>query len=297
MAHKTVLKEEAITALALTPSSSVVDCTLGAGGHARRILDVLNESGQFIGFDRDASSIASNQELLNAKAQVELIEANFAKIKSELTKRSVTPTAILADLGWRSEQFEGGGKGFSFLHDEPLLMTYGDPEQYDFTARDIVNEWDESSIADIVFHYGEERSARRITSAIVTARETAPIETSTQLADLITQAVPPFRRRQRIHPATKTFQALRIAVNDELSVLKTLLEDGFDLLAPGGRMAIITFHSLEDRIVKQYFKSLAGEGLGELPHRKPVTANEEELAENPRARSAKLRTIEKQHVS
>lgn len=293
MAHISVLTKEVITALALTPDSVVVDCTVGVGGHATAILSALQAEGRYIGFDVDATALAELPSSIKDDARVTLINANFKNIQTELASRDITPTALVADLGWRSEQFEEGKRGFSFNADEPLQMTYGNPEDYEFTAADIVNEWAEESIADIIYGYGEERAARAIAAAIVTAREEQEIKTAKALADIVTSAVPAFRRRGRIHPATQTFQALRIAVNDELGVLKTLLEDGFAVLAPQGRMAIITFHSLEDRIVKHTFKQLTHDQKAVAVTKKPVTASREECTGNPRARSAKLRVIEK----
>jgi 16S rRNA (cytosine1402-N4)-methyltransferase len=190
------------------------------------------------------------------------------------------------------EQFAQGGKGFSFMHDEPLLMTFGESTQYEFTAYDIVNEWGEDSIADIIFGYGEERNARKIAKAIVTARKASPIKTTNQLTECIESAFPKMHYR-KVNPSTKTFQALRIAVNDELGTLESFLKDGFALLQPGGRMAIITFHSLEDRVVKHYFRTLKNEDLAELSTKKPIVPGPEELKQNPRARSAKLRIIKK----
>lgn len=287
--HTPVLLNETIKALNLKPDSVVVDCTLGSGGHAKAILEKLSDEGGYVGIDADVEAVKNAEALKKAKATVHLVHNNFANIGEIVREHKLQPTAILADLGWRSEQFESGGKGFSFQSDEPLLMTYGDPENYPFTARDIVNEWEESSIADIIYGYGEERRARKIARAIVEAREQKPIETARELASIIESVVP----RQKINPATKTFQALRIAVNNELETLKKLLEDGFACLVPGGRMAIISFHSLEDRIVKTFFKNLTAENFASKITKKPIIAQKEELKINPRARSAKLRVIEK----
>lgn len=291
MAHIPVLKEETINSLKLSPSSVVVDCTLGVGGHAEMILNDLGPEGVYVGFDVDPTAIEAVEGKFKGKQH--LVCSNFSNIKDELEQLQLKPNAILADLGWRSEQFTQGGKGLSFNDDEPLIMTYGDPSTYTFTAHDIVNDWDEESIADVVYGYGEERAARRIAAAIVSARENTEIKTSGQLAEIVKDAVPKFRHKLRIHPATQTFQALRIAVNDELGVLDTLLTDGFEILTSGGRFSIITFHSLEDRIVKKFFKTKTHDQEGVLVTKKPITASEKELAQNPRARSAKLRTIEK----
>lgn len=291
--HVSVLKEEVIDALAFAPNATIVDCTLGSGGHAEALIDALDERGTYIGIDVDQSALDRLGHLAKTGKDVRLVCDNFRNIAAIIDREQVRPDAILADLGWRSEQFALGGKGFSFQFSEPLLMTYGDPEHYPFTAYDIANDWEEESIADIVFGYGEERGARRIARAIVAARADGPIETSGRLAEIVTAALPPARRYGRIHPATKTFQAFRIAVNDELGALKQLLADGFASLEDGGRLAIISFHSLEDRIVKQYFAVLAHDHRGQLITKKPITASDAEQEENPRARSAKLRIIEK----
>ncbi len=294
MAHITVLESESVTALALNENSVVVDCTLGSGGHARAILRMLGPNGVYIGFDVDKTAIEAQASLeTEFEATVVLIHSNFADIQEQLQSRNLKPTAILADLGWRSEQFEEGNKGFSFNYDEPLLMTFGEPEQYPYTALDIVNDWEVQSITDILEGYGEERSAFRIANAIVAAREEGPIKTSGQLAEIVSAAVPAFRLRSRTHPATKTFQALRITVNDELGVLRTLLKDCFELLEPEGRLAVISFHSLEDRIVKRFTKDKARDQLATLVNKRPIIASDEELEVNPRSRSAKLRILEK----
>ncbi|MCB9818958.1 16S rRNA (cytosine(1402)-N(4))-methyltransferase RsmH [Candidatus Nomurabacteria bacterium] len=293
MKHIPVLLEETISVLALRPDSVVVDATLGGGGHSRRILEELDDRGVYIGIDADPAAIEAADELHRYKATVHLINDNFSNLAKILGDLEVTPTAILADLGWRSDQFESSNKGFSFQKDEPLVMTFGDPEKHVFTASDVVNDWSEESLADIIYGFGEERASRRIARAIVAARENGEIKTSLQLAGIIESAIPRFKGKSKIHPATKTFQAIRIAVNAELQVLQDLLSQGFDLLAPSGRMAIISFHSLEDRIVKQFFneKIQAEQALKLI--KKPIVATEEERATNPRSRSAKLRVIEK----
>lgn len=293
--HIPVLRDEAVAGMQLSPNAIVVDCTLGGGGHAEAILATLGDDGTYVGIDVDPVAVSAGKNLaLRYSAHIHTLCGNFRDIKRLVHEAHVgTPTAILADLGWRSDQFAESGKGFSFNAEEPLQMTFGDPTLYPFTAHDIANEWEEESIADIVYGYGEERGARRIARAIVEARSAGPIETSKQLADIVVASLPASQRSRRIHPATKTFQAFRIAVNDELGALKDLLTDGFDLLAPGGRMAIITFHSLEDRIVKQYFTTLAREHTAIKITKKPITATRAEITENPRARSAKLRIIEK----
>lgn len=294
MQHITVLQSEAVSALNLNQGSVVVDCTFGAGGHAATILDAIGEQGTYIGIDADPTAIEAGQRFAQDHPNVILRLGNFRNITQILDDVGLpTVDAILADLGWRMEQFDGSSgdpRGFSFTHDEPLAMTYGAADEYAFTAYDIVNEWDEADIANVIFGYGEERFARRIARAIVERRKQQPIATSGDLAELVAAAVP---RRHKTHPATRTFQALRIAVNDEFDALQELLQDGFAALRPHGRMAIISFHSLEDRIVKQTFRSFVHDQTGVLVTKKPVAPSLEEQTENPRARSAKLRTIEK----
>ena len=291
--HIPVLLHDTVSVLALRSDSVLIDCTLGGGGHAREALKIIGPEGVYVGIDIDPKAIEAQAALTEHKAQVHLVNDSFTNIKQIVTNLNITPNVILADLGWRSEQFDGGGKGFSFSQDEPLLMTFGDPAKHVFTAHDIVNEWNEDSLIDIIKGYGEERFAGRIAKAIVKSREEGEIKTSKQLEEIIYQAVPSFTRHGRIHPATRTFQAIRIAVNDELGALKTLLQDGFECLAPSGRLAIISFHSLEDRIVKQFFNQLIHDQKALKLIKKPIIANEDERKENPRSRSAKLRVIEK----
>lgn len=298
MKHITVLQQEAVDMLDLSKDAVVVDCTLGSGGHAGEILARLGKKGTYIGIDVDPQAIKDSEHLRQgAQADVILVEDNFRNIRHILEKLGLHHVdAILADLGWRMEQFSGESgelRGFSFQSDEPLVMTFGSERDYAFTAYDIINEWGEEDIANVIYAYGEERYSRRIARSIIEAREHAPICTSGELAALVSDALPRGKGRSRIHPATKTFQALRIAVNDEFDALRELLMDGFEALRPNGRMAIITFHSLEDRIVKEIFKTYTRDQKGVLVHKKPIGPSEESLQENKRARSAKLRTIEK----
>lgn len=293
MSHKTVLLHEAVDGLQLQPDYIVVDATFGSGGHAREILSRLNKKGTYIGIDADASAL-EGATLPPSEATVHLVNDNFKNITQILSSLHIEKVhAILADLGWRSEQFENSGKGFSFNIDEPLLMTFGDPSTYPFTAKDIVNDWEEETLANIFYGYADERFARRIARAVVEIRKKEPIVTTKALADIVAEAIPKRFHPRRIHPATKAFQALRIAVNDELTTLETFIREATVSLEAEGRMSIITFHSLEDRIVKHSFRSLAQTGAYRLITKKPITATEEELDINPRARSAKLRIIEK----
>jgi len=294
MKHITVLKKEAVALLELREDSVVVDATYGAGGHAEEITSVLGKSGTYIGMDADKTAfVDSFLQTQTDGPKFHLIHDNFANIGEIVRSLNIKEVdAILADLGWRTDQFTDGGKGFSFGAEEPLTMTYGDPSEYLFTADDIVNGWAEEDIANVIYAYGEERHSRRIAKAIVLARRKARIKTALELATIVAEAIPG-GRHSKVNPATKTFQALRIAVNDELKVLETFMAEAVSLLAPGGILAIITFHSLEDRQVKLAFRELAKTGSYELLTKKPLVASFEELKENPRARSAKLRGIRK----
>ncbi len=292
--HITVLKDEAVDALNINPKGIVVDATLGAHGHAEVILGKLSKEGIFIGIDADPLAILSAENELKGKANILLNVGNFRDIDSILNAHAIEKAdAILADLGWRMEQFSGNGKGFSFQIDEPLLMTYGEEEKYEFTARDIVNEWDEEHIDNILEGYGEERFHGRIARNIVEAREIARIETTHDLVEIVKRAVPSFCRNGKINPATRTFQALRIAVNDELRALEDFLKKSVERLQHEGRLAVITFHSLEDRIVKHTFRSFEHDGQGKVITKKPIVPTREEIIRNPRSRSAKLRIFEK----
>jgi len=293
MQHTTVLLHEAVAGLELDPKDTVVDATFGSGGHAREIATHLDSDGLYIGIDADATALQI-EKVGEVQPRVELVNDNFKNLTEVLSSLKVEKVdAILADLGWRMEQFADGAKGFSFQHDGPLQMTFGNPEEYLFTAADIVNEWEEENIADVLYGYADERFSRRIAKGIVEARKIAPIETTFQLVEVIERSLPKVVLRKRLHPATKTFQALRIAVNDELTVLHQFIKDGFAALKPGGRMAIITFHSIEDRVVKHSFRELAQLEAAEVMTKRPLSPSAEELKANPRARSAKLRIIKK----
>jgi 16S rRNA (cytosine1402-N4)-methyltransferase len=293
--HITVMEREAVDALLLKRSSVVVDATANGGGHSSRIVKLLGSEGKLISIDIDPRACAVLRERLKDTNYVSVLEANFRDIDRVLSTEGISHVdAILADLGWSTNQFETAegyeGRGFSFNADEPLLMTYGDPSTYAFTAQSIVNGWKEEDIANVLYGYADERYSRKIARAIVAAREVASIKTSGALAKVIEDALP---RRGKLHPATKTFQALRIAVNDELGALTEFIEKSIEVLKPGGRLAIITFHSIEDRIVKHTFKKFIDEGKGRSPIKKPLVPTSEETRNNPRARSAKLRIYEK----
>ena len=300
--HIPVLLRETLQGLALTPDRTVIDATLGSGGHFSAILSELGKRGTLLGIDADSTAIAQAQERFKPHThspRVLFATDNFRNITKIAKEQGITSVhAIVADLGWRSEQFlgdkkSGGGKGFSFAIEEPLLMTFGDPVSYAFTARDIINSWREDDLVNVLKGYGEERYAQSIAHAIVVRRETRPIKTSAELAEIVNSAVPSRYQHGRIHPATKTFQALRIAVNDELEALQEFIESASTFLSSDGRLAVISFHSIEDRIVKHTMRALETEGRVRRITKKPITPTNEEIQANPRSRSAKLRIIEK----
>ncbi|RJR13666.1 16S rRNA (cytosine(1402)-N(4))-methyltransferase RsmH [Candidatus Parcubacteria bacterium] len=293
--HRTVLLHEAVDSLELVPDDVVVDATLGGAGHAVHIAKKLDRHGTLVAFDLDGAAIKrAEAKLSTATPHVHLVQANFRDLKKETEKLGISAiTKALFDLGWSSYQLDSG-RGFSFLRDEPLLMTYTDaPHPATLTAGRIVNEWEEGNIADVLWGWGGERYSRRIARAIVEARKKRSIQTSQELAEIVSRAVPGAYRHGKIHPATRTFQALRIAVNDEFGALQEGLRAAWDMLAVGGRIAVISFHSTEDRIVKHLFANLEKEGGGKRVTKKPLIPSEKEIQENPRARSAKLRVIQK----
>lgn len=277
--HVPVMLHEAIAALAPKKGDVVVDATYGRGGHSAAL--------------KSAAAITLLSIDADPAAGKGVIEGNFGDLAVLLKSQGIARAdKFLFDLGWNSTQL-ANGKGFSFMRDEPLNMSYGRDPRSGFTAAEALNEWSEKVLADVIFGYGEERYARRIARGIVARREEKPFTTTMELVEVIRDAVPAAYRRGRLHPATKTFQALRIAVNDELGALKSGLADAWAHLSCGGRIAVITFHSVEDRAVKQYFAGLVKEGEGMLCTKKPVVASKKEIAANSPSRSAKLRTIEK----
>lgn len=294
--HRTVLLHEAVDALELVPSDTVVDATIGGAGHSALIVEKLSEAGTIIGFDADMAAIERAKiALAGSKPNVHLIHANFRHIRQEMGRVGVSRIdKALFDLGWSSYQLHDG-RGFSFLSDEPLSMAYD--KNQELSAGTIVNEWKEESLADVIYGWGDERYARRIARAIVLAREQAEIKSARELGEIVKAAVPHSARYGRIHPATKTFQALRIAVNDELGALRDALEQTWDMLREDGRIAIISFHSLEDRIVKRAFANLARGGGALLITKKPIVPQPAEIMQNPRSRSAKLRVIQKIQIN
>jgi 16S rRNA (cytosine1402-N4)-methyltransferase len=294
--HISVLLHEVIAGLDIKPNDVFFDGTINGGGHSKAVSDLLGEEGMIIGTDLDNAALEkAKARLSGSKAKIVLAQSSFRNLDKALADAKVpTVSKMLFDLGLSSNQFDESGRGFSFQKDEPLLMTFKDVlTPTDLTAHTIVNQWDEENIAQIIESYGEEQYAKKIAHAIVFFRNKGEIKTTQELVKIIGESVPTSYLHKRIHPATKTFQALRITVNDEIGSLKEGLQKGFEHLAPGGRFAVISFHSLEDRIVKNHFRDLAKQDLGTLITKKPITPTPEEEERNPRSRSAKLRIIEK----
>lgn len=294
--HTPVLLDEVIASFSYTESSVIVDATLGSAGHAQACINQMHPGSTFIGIDVDATALKHAEDVLTDTKDIHvyLRHGNFRDIGTILPECGYQEASgILADLGWRIEQFQDSGKGFSFMYDEPLLMTFGDPDTYPFTARDILNSWSEESIANVLYGYGEERYARRIARTIVSQRESNPIQTSGEFVEAIKTATPARYHASRIHPATRSFQALRIAVNDELSALEAFIDAALTLLEKGGHLSIITFHSTEDRIVKHRFREAERDGRGIRITKKPIRPSREEINTNPRARSAQLRIFQR----
>lgn len=308
--HITVLLNEAVDGLNIKPDGTYVDCTLGGGGHSGLILSKLSENGKLYSFDQDITAINFNKDKFeeeNELGKINFIKSNFRNISEELNKRNILGVdGILYDLGVSSPQFDNADRGFSYNYDAPLDMRMDQSQS--LTARDVVNDWSYEQLVRIFFRYGEEKFAKSIARRIEKVRQQTPIETTGQLVDLIKEAIPAKARRKGGHPAKKTFQAIRIAVNDELGALEESLEQALDLLNPGGRISVITFQSLEDRLVKVMFKQKTSlpelpPGLPVIPDsqkveykliaRKPIVPSEDEITHNNRAHSAKLRIIEK----
>jgi 16S rRNA (cytosine1402-N4)-methyltransferase len=291
--HVPVLFNEALEFLKVRAGGTYVDCTLGLAGHAEGMVRQLGPKGHLIGFDRDPEALElARQRLarvgseLGAEApQVTFVGEAFSSISGHLKPASVD--GLLADFGVSSLQFDQAHRGFSFQADGPLEMRMD--RRTGVTAEQVVNEANERELADLIYEYGEERRSRRIARAIVRGR---PVTTTAQLARIVSSAAPSMKQ-ERIHPATRTFQALRIYVNRELDEIKALFEAAPRLLKPSARLAVISFHSLEDRIAKDSLREGAQKGIWEILTRKPVTAGEQEIESNPRARSAKLRAAER----
>ena len=301
--HQPVLYKEIIHALQPHAGGRYVDGTLGAGGHARGIMEVSAPDGQLLGLDVDPQALAlARKNLAPYEQRIHLAQASYTSLSVQLAQLQWDAVdGILLDLGASSMQFDAPERGFSFLQDAPLDMRFG--PHISQTAADLVNESSERELADLIYQYGEERDSRKIARAIVRAR---PLHTTRELVAAIESVSP--RRRDRIHPATRTFQALRIAVNEELASIEEVLPQALVALKVGGRLAVISFHSLEDRIVKDYFREQSKDLVNppyekiyeverkasiKLVSKKPITPSEEEIKANPRARSAKLRVVEK----
>ena len=296
MQHVPVLLNESIEGLDIESGDVVIDATLGAGGHSSEIARRY-DGVRIVGFDLDENALGlAKKSIKEAGGTLIPIHANFRKMNNLCVENGIDHAdAILFDFGISSMELGESGRGFSFKYDEPLLMTLQNPITDDtLTARDVVNSTRENELADIIFKFGEERFSRQIANAIVMARRKQKIETTFELAEIVRNAVPNFYRNGRINPATKTFQALRMYVNDELGAIEDGLESAWQILSPGGRIATITFHSLEDRIVKNYFKKKAKEDKeAELITKKPIVPQRKEVIINPRSRSAKLRILKK----
>lgn len=298
--HKSVLFDEAIKALDLNENKIIVDGTAGGGGHSG---EIAKRAKRVISIDQDPDAIAVLNERLGDKKNVTIVHDNYSNIKNIISNLNIEKIdGLLLDLGVSSFQLDTAERGFSFHKDAPLDMRMS---KSGLSAYDVVNNYDERQLADIIYRYGEEKFSRRIAANIVKARAEKPIETTFDLVDIIKSSMPQKAMRDA-HPARRTFQAIRIEVNAELDVLKSTLEDAFDILAPGGRIAIITFHSLEDRIVKEQFakwcqgctcpKEFPVCVCGKKPKGKTfksISPSKEELEENPRARSSRLRIFEK----
>jgi 16S rRNA (cytosine1402-N4)-methyltransferase len=307
--HVPVLLEPTMKSLALKSDGIYVDGTLGGGGHSENILLRTEPSGKLIGIDQDDEALAAaGARLEKFGDRFIAVKANFSQMKQVLSDLNIHEVdGILLDIGVSSHQLDEAGRGFSYMTDAPLDMRM-DQNSNKKTAADLLAELSEEEIANLIYKYGEERYSRRIAKQIIEYRKKQPILTTFQLVDLIRKAMPKVKNKEKQHPAKRTFQALRIAVNDELGVLERALDDALGLLKTGGRLSIITFHSLEDRIVKERFRIWA-KGCtcppdfpvcvcGKVPtvkiiNRKPIVADEEELTLNPRSRSAKLRCVEK----
>lgn len=301
--HKTVLLKETIDGLNLKDKDAkglvIVDATFGGGGHS---LEVCKRHAgiQIIAFDRDKNVFKGVEDKFkDLGCKISTINSNFSELDKKIINLGVGHLSgeidgIIFDLGLSSDQLENSGRGFSFLVDEPLLMTMKEkPEKEDTTAFDVVNTWSEESLASIIYGYGEEKFSRKIAKKIVDARQKVSIKTTFDLVKIIESSVPGFYRKGKTHFATKTFQAIRIAVNDELGSLEKGLEKGFKALRVGGRMSVISFHSLEDRVVKKFFKTQEKEEKAILINKRVIVGSEEEIKNNKRARSAKLRVLEK----
>lgn len=292
--HTAVLKKEVINYLAPESNENFIDCTVGEGGHSEDILLNNKPLGKVLGIDLDPQQIISSHWLeAHFQDRVTLVNDSYTHLHEIIERKNFGPVnGILLDLGMSSAQLEGTEKGFTFKIDQGLDMRYNDQVGY-LTAEKIINEWPQEKIEQVINEYGEEKFAKKIAKAIVEERKKGRIRTTFQLIEVIKEATPSQYWRGKIHYATRTFQALRIAVNDELENIKKILPDAISALQPGGRLVVISFHSLEDRIVKEFFAKEFKKGTIKLLTKKPVTGLREEIKVNPRARSAKLRAVVK----
>ena len=290
MAHVPVLTEEVMKFLAPKPGDNFIDCTLGDGGHSAAILHLTAPVGKVLGFDLDSDAVkVVRKNLESFGSRLVARNESYVNLAVAVAEENFGPAAgILMDFGFSSPQLEERNRGFSFLRDEPLDMSYSTAEGHT-TAAEIVNTWPKDEITRVLAEYGEEHLAGRIASAVIKARREKHIISTVQLVEVIKSAVPKNYEHGRIHPATRTFQALRIAANDELGSIEKVLPQALSAIKPGGRLVCISFHSLEDRIVKTFFKEMSAARKIEILTPKPVTAQEKEIQNNPRSRSAKLR--------
>ncbi len=296
MVHETVLLKETVDGLNLKVGDIIFDGTLGGGGHSAYVAEKFGQAVKIIAVDRDIEAIKrAEKRLKDLDANYSLVLSDYRNITQVLDEQKVEMVqGVILDLGLSSNQLEESGRGFSFRNNEPLYMTFATPaEKPTVTAKSVVNGWGENTLADIIYGYADERYARRIAKKIVEARNEKEIITTSDLVEVIRQAVPAIYRKGKIHFATKTFQAIRMAVNDELGALKEGLEKSILRLSKGGRISVISFHSGEDRIVKNYFRDQVKNKRIILINKKPIISSQDELKNNPRARSAKLRIIEK----
>ncbi len=286
--HIAVLQKEVLEYLDPKPNENFIDATLGEAGHAKLILRRNNPDGKVLGIEIDPEAITELQKA-NISERLAIINSSYIKIKDIVQENNFKPDGILFDLGMSSNQLDKGKRGFSFTRDEPLIMRYDKKIADSLTAAEIVNSWTEEDIESILEEFGGERFARKIARKIVESRKIEPIYTTFQLKNIIIRAIPPRFRHSKIHAATRTFQALRIVVNNELNNLEQALYQAVEVLNPGGRIVVISFHSGEDKIVKNFIKDKSKQGVLKILTKKPITPSEEEVTNNPRSRSAKLR--------
>lgn len=297
MRHKPVLLKEVIENLNLKDSNVFVDCTLGSAGHSQAVCKLGLNNLTIVGLDKDSDAIErSAKHLDDCRSKVILENLPNKMIDQALEKNGIEKVnAVLIDLGISSEQLDISGRGFTFQKDEPLFMTMKkSPEESDLTAEIILNTFSKEVLADIIFGYGEERYARRIAEKIIEFRKLKPIKTTFDLVEIVKSATPSKYHKGKTHPATKTFQAIRIAVNDEVESLTITLNKSFEALENEGRILVISFHSIEDRIVKHWMNEKEKQGVAKKVYKKPMAPTEEEIKNNPRSRSSKLRILEKQ---